>query len=196
MTGASTASPAGGGSQTQVRRPSPPASTIGSWLPEGELGEALAAGLARVEAELQAAVVSEHPFVSEAAAHLMSAGGKRFRPVLALLAAQTVVLLTLALLLSSVVSPMASGIIAVGLFGATWVAGVVGGIGGALGNEGVERVGNQRLSGHLQVLLGNLATKPAPAARRRHQRPAHGVSAGGAGGGAGALVAERSSTTR
>jgi ABC-type transport system involved in multi-copper enzyme maturation permease subunit len=60
---------------------------------------------------------------------------------LALLAAETVVLMTLALLLSSVVSPMASGIIAVGLFGATWVAGVVGGIGGALGNEGVERVG-------------------------------------------------------
>ncbi len=60
---------------------------------------------------------------------------------LALLAAQTVVLLTLALLLSSVVSPMASGIIAVGLFGTTWVAGVVGGIGGALSNEGVARVG-------------------------------------------------------
>jgi ABC-type transport system involved in multi-copper enzyme maturation permease subunit len=60
---------------------------------------------------------------------------------LALLAAETVVLLTLALLLSSVVSTMASGIVAVGLFGATWVAGVVGGIGGALGNEGVERVG-------------------------------------------------------
>ena len=60
---------------------------------------------------------------------------------LALLAAEVVVLLTLALLLSSVVSPMASGIIAVGLFGATWIAGVVGGIGGALGNEGVERVG-------------------------------------------------------
>jgi ABC-type transport system involved in multi-copper enzyme maturation permease subunit len=60
---------------------------------------------------------------------------------LLLLAAQTVVLLTLALLLSSVVSPMASGIVSVGLFGATWVAGVVGGIGGALGNEGVERVG-------------------------------------------------------
>jgi ABC-type transport system involved in multi-copper enzyme maturation permease subunit len=60
---------------------------------------------------------------------------------LALLAAETVVLLTLALLLSSVVSTMASGIVAVGLFGSTWVAGVVGGIGGALGNEGVERVG-------------------------------------------------------
>jgi ABC-type transport system involved in multi-copper enzyme maturation permease subunit len=60
---------------------------------------------------------------------------------LALLAAETITLLTLALLLSSVVSTMASGIIAVGLFGATWVAGVVGGIGGALGNENVERVG-------------------------------------------------------
>jgi ABC-type transport system involved in multi-copper enzyme maturation permease subunit len=60
---------------------------------------------------------------------------------LALLAGETVVLLTLALLLSSVVSTMASGIIAVGLFGATWVAGVVGGLGAAFGNEGVERVG-------------------------------------------------------
>ncbi len=57
------------------------------------------------------------------------------------MAAETLVLLTLALLLSSVISPMASGIVAVGLFGATWVAGVVGGLGGALGNEGVERVG-------------------------------------------------------
>jgi ABC-type transport system involved in multi-copper enzyme maturation permease subunit len=60
---------------------------------------------------------------------------------LALLAGQTVVLLTLALLLSSVVSTMASGIVAVGLFGATWVAGVVGGVGEALGNDGVARVG-------------------------------------------------------
>jgi ABC-type transport system involved in multi-copper enzyme maturation permease subunit len=60
---------------------------------------------------------------------------------LVLLAAQTVVLLTLALLLSSVVSTMASGIVAVGLFGATWVAGVVGGVGEALGNDGVARVG-------------------------------------------------------
>jgi ABC-type transport system involved in multi-copper enzyme maturation permease subunit len=60
---------------------------------------------------------------------------------LALLAAQTVVLLTLALLLSTAVSPMASGVLAVGLFGATWIAGVVGGIGAALGNVAVERVG-------------------------------------------------------
>jgi hypothetical protein len=35
---------------------------------------------------------------------------------------------------------MASGVVAVGLFGATWIAGVVGGIGGSLGNESVARV--------------------------------------------------------
>ena len=60
---------------------------------------------------------------------------------LALLAAQATALLTLGLLLSTAISPMASGIVAVGLFCATWVAGVVGGVGGALGNAGVQRVG-------------------------------------------------------
>ena len=60
---------------------------------------------------------------------------------LALLAAQAAVLLTLGLLLSTVISPMASGIVAVGLFGATWIAGVVGAVGEALGNEGVAQVG-------------------------------------------------------
>jgi ABC-type transport system involved in multi-copper enzyme maturation permease subunit len=60
---------------------------------------------------------------------------------LALLAAQTTVLLTLAVLLSTAISPMASGVVAVGLFGATWVAGVVGGIGASLGNDAVARVG-------------------------------------------------------
>ena len=60
---------------------------------------------------------------------------------LALLAAQTTVLLTLAVLLSTAISPMASGVVAVGLFGTTWVAGVVGGIGESLGNDAVARVG-------------------------------------------------------
>jgi ABC-type transport system involved in multi-copper enzyme maturation permease subunit len=60
---------------------------------------------------------------------------------LALLAAQATALLTLGLLLSTAITPMASGIVAVGLFGATWIAGVVGGVGAALGNSGVERVG-------------------------------------------------------
>ncbi|HYI19337.1 MAG TPA: ABC transporter permease subunit [Solirubrobacteraceae bacterium] len=61
---------------------------------------------------------------------------------LALLAAQTTVLLTLGLLLSTMISPMASGIVAVGLFGATWIAGVVGSVGEALDNESVARVGD------------------------------------------------------
>lgn len=61
---------------------------------------------------------------------------------LALLAAQTTVLLTLAVLLSTAVSPMASGVVAVGLFCTTWVAGVVGGVGAAVGNAAVERVGS------------------------------------------------------
>ncbi|HUR22802.1 MAG TPA: hypothetical protein VMZ73_02915 [Acidimicrobiales bacterium] len=60
---------------------------------------------------------------------------------LGLLVAQTIVLLTLALLLSTAISPMASGVVAVGLFGATWIAGVVGAIGGSLGNDAVARVG-------------------------------------------------------
>jgi ABC-2 type transport system permease protein len=60
---------------------------------------------------------------------------------LALLAVQAVILLTLALLLSTVISPMASGIVAVGLFGATWIAGVVGSVGESLDNESVARVG-------------------------------------------------------
>ncbi len=65
------------------------------------------------------------------------------RPVtaLAFLAAEAVVLLTLALLLSSVLSPLASGVLAVGLFGATWVAGVVGGVGTAISNDSVARIG-------------------------------------------------------
>jgi ABC-type transport system involved in multi-copper enzyme maturation permease subunit len=60
---------------------------------------------------------------------------------LALLAAQTTVLLTLAVLLSTAISPMASGVVAVGLFCTTWVAGVVGAIGAALGNDSVARIG-------------------------------------------------------
>ena len=60
---------------------------------------------------------------------------------LALLAAQTTVLLTLAVLLSTAISPMASGVVAVGLFCTAWVAGVVGGVGASLGNQAVARVG-------------------------------------------------------
>jgi len=61
---------------------------------------------------------------------------------LALLAAQTTVLLTLTVLLATAISPMASGVVAVGLFCTTWVAGVVGGVGTSLGNDAVGRVGS------------------------------------------------------
>jgi ABC-type transport system involved in multi-copper enzyme maturation permease subunit len=60
---------------------------------------------------------------------------------LALLAAQSVTLLTLGLLLSTVISPMASGIVSVGLFGATWIAGVVGAVGQVLHNPSLSQVG-------------------------------------------------------
>lgn len=60
---------------------------------------------------------------------------------LGLLAVQAIVLLTLAVLLSTAISPMASGVVTVGLFGATWIAGVVGGVGAGLDNESVARVG-------------------------------------------------------
>jgi heptaprenyl diphosphate synthase len=46
------------------------------------------AGLDRVEERLREVVRSSHPLLTEAAAHLVEAGGKRFRPLLALLAAE------------------------------------------------------------------------------------------------------------
>ena len=56
------------------------------------LDEALARRLtermAVVEAELATHVRSRTRFVTEAASHLMAAGGKRFRPLLVLLAAE------------------------------------------------------------------------------------------------------------
>ena len=48
----------------------------------------LAAGLAAVEERLREAVESSNPLVTEVSRHLVDAGGKRFRPLLTLLAAQ------------------------------------------------------------------------------------------------------------
>ena len=47
---------------------------------------AVSAGLEVVEKRLHEVVVSSHPLLTTASAHLVEAGGKRFRPMLALLA--------------------------------------------------------------------------------------------------------------
>ena len=55
---------------------------------DGELGERLARGLDAVEERLLAEVRSDYDFVAATSRHLVDAGGKRFRPMLTLLAAQ------------------------------------------------------------------------------------------------------------
>ena len=52
-----------------------------------ELAVAVRTALGTVEARLGEVVASAHPMLSQAASHLVAAGGKRFRPLLALLAA-------------------------------------------------------------------------------------------------------------
>jgi heptaprenyl diphosphate synthase len=52
-----------------------------------QLQASVSEGLAQVETRLREVVVSSHPLLTGAAAHLVEAGGKRFRPLLALLAA-------------------------------------------------------------------------------------------------------------
>jgi heptaprenyl diphosphate synthase len=53
-----------------------------------DLETRLARGLADVEAHLRQIITSDEPFITEAAAHLIDAGGKRFRPMLVLLASE------------------------------------------------------------------------------------------------------------
>jgi heptaprenyl diphosphate synthase len=52
------------------------------------LASTLREGLDEVEVALRTAVASDYPFVTETSSHLIAAGGKRFRPLLALTAAQ------------------------------------------------------------------------------------------------------------
>jgi len=53
-----------------------------------ELAERLLAGLAAVDGLLRTVVDHDDPFIAEASLHLSQAGGKRFRPMLTLLAAE------------------------------------------------------------------------------------------------------------
>ena len=53
-----------------------------------DLEHAVRTGMEAVEQQLRTAVKSDVPFVTETASHLIEAGGKRFRPMLVVLAAQ------------------------------------------------------------------------------------------------------------
>jgi heptaprenyl diphosphate synthase len=57
-------------------------------LVDADLDARVRARLTEIESELAAAVASEIPFVDEAARHLLDAGGKRFRPLLVVLASE------------------------------------------------------------------------------------------------------------
>ncbi|HUQ00467.1 MAG TPA: polyprenyl synthetase family protein [Aeromicrobium sp.] len=54
----------------------------------GDLEGRLAKGLAAVEEHLHRVITSDEPFITEAAAHLLNAGGKRFRPMLVIVCAE------------------------------------------------------------------------------------------------------------
>ena len=62
--------------------------SLGVELVDADLDARVRARLGEIESELAAAVASDIPFVDEAARHLLDAGGKRFRPLLVLLAAE------------------------------------------------------------------------------------------------------------
>jgi heptaprenyl diphosphate synthase len=63
-------------------------STLGLVFADAELERELRGGLLAVEERLRESVKSSYPFVTETSLHLVDAGGKRFRPLLVLLAAQ------------------------------------------------------------------------------------------------------------
>ncbi len=63
-------------------------STLGVSFTDAALEARVTAGVDEVEHQLAAAVDSPETFVAEAAAHLLNAGGKRFRPLLVMLSAE------------------------------------------------------------------------------------------------------------
>jgi len=65
-----------------------PGTSIGLEFTDPALESAVGSTLVVVEERLRAAVHSDDPLVAEAARHLVEAGGKRFRPLLAAIAAQ------------------------------------------------------------------------------------------------------------
>jgi geranylgeranyl pyrophosphate synthase len=65
-----------------------PGTSIGLRFTDPALEAAVVSTLGEVESQLRTAVYSDDPLVAEAARHLFEAGGKRFRPLLAAIAAQ------------------------------------------------------------------------------------------------------------
>jgi len=63
-------------------------SSLGVSFTDPALEARVLAGVEQVEKQLAAAVDSPEKFVAEAAAHLLNAGGKRFRPLLVMLSAE------------------------------------------------------------------------------------------------------------
>ena len=61
-------------------------SPLGGLSVDPALDESLSRSLDEVEIALRSAVVSDYPFVTETSRHLVEAGGKRFRPLLTVLA--------------------------------------------------------------------------------------------------------------
>jgi len=60
---------------------------LGLICPDPALRQGLEVGLTQVEDSLHRAIQSDYPFATEVSGHLVDAGGKRFRPLLTLLAA-------------------------------------------------------------------------------------------------------------
>ena len=61
-------------------------SPLGELAVDPAFDSRLASSVEEVERSLRSAVVSDYPFVTETSRHLVDAGGKRFRPLLTLLA--------------------------------------------------------------------------------------------------------------
>ena len=76
------------GVSVQVATERPGSLPWGLITSDPELITRVTEGLADVEALLQQAAHSDHPLIRESAGHLVAAGGKRFRPLLTLIAAE------------------------------------------------------------------------------------------------------------